>query len=76
MDSKHRGIKRERSRSVDKKRKKSSSSDFSDGPSTRVSTRKQRTGGFSNFSDKPPEEVKPKMSTQEILEYYKKFNPT
>ena len=36
----------------------------------------RRRGGFSNFSDKPPEEIKPKMSTQEILEYYKKFNPT
>lgn len=77
MDSKYRGTKKERSRSNDKKRKRSSSSDFSDGPSTRVvTTRRQRTGGFSNFSDLPPDEVKPKMSTQEILEYYKKFNPT
>ena len=76
MDSKRR---RERSKSADKKRRKSSSSDFSDygGPSTSTRVaRKPRAGGFSNFSDKPPEDVKPKMSTQEILEYYKKFNPS
>ena len=76
MDNKRR---KERSRSGDKKRKRSTSSDFSDyggGPSTSTRVaRKPRTTGFSNFSDKPPEEVKPKMSTQEILEYYKKFNP-
>jgi hypothetical protein len=41
----------------------------------RPARRQKTTGGFSNFSDKPPEEQKPKMSTQEILEYYKKFNP-
>jgi len=36
--------------------------------------KKQKTG-FSNFSDKPPEELQNKMSTQEILDYYKQFNP-
>lgn len=41
----------------------------------RPTRRPKTSGGFSNFSDKAPEEVKPKMSTQEILEYYKKFNP-
>jgi len=73
MDSGKR--KRERSRSGDKKRKRSPSSDSSDYGSSAKISRRPRTTGFSNFSDKPPEEVKPKMSTQEILEYYKKFNP-
>jgi hypothetical protein len=44
-----------------------------DKPSYRPANKRAK---MSNFSDKPPEEMKPKMSTQEILEYYKKFNPS
>jgi hypothetical protein len=62
MDSKR---KRERSKSADKKRKRSSSSDLSDfgGPSTSTRVARKPRATISNFSDKPPEEVKPKMST-------------
>jgi hypothetical protein len=58
------------------KRKRSSSSYNSqddDKPINRPVNKRVKT---SNFSDRPPEEQKPKMSTQEILEYYKKFNPS
>jgi hypothetical protein len=41
-----------------------------------VSRPQAKRAKLNNFSDRPPEEVKPKMSTQEILEYYKKFNPS
>lgn len=68
---------RSRSGGKDSKRKRSRSSSYNsqddDKPSYRPVNKRPKT---SNFSDKPPEEVKPKMSTQEILEYYKKFNPS
>ena len=58
------------------KRKRSSSSYNSQDDDKPVSRLLAKRAKLNNFSDRPPEEVKPKMSTQEILEYYKKFNPS
>ena len=54
-------------------RSRSASYDSYEGSSSRFDRKPKKQS--KNFSDKPPEQEKQKMSTAEILEYYKQFNP-